>query len=130
MSGFRGQRSGLPPPTGVKIKARHRCVPSIAAGSRPFLSVHPPHGVDVFVEVSAVGTILAETGPARREDEKVALGEAEIPSGAPLRNASKSLRRDSVMPSFFDPNSIVIGMQKASTCVVLPCHAPPHRHIR
>src|SRR5208282_1468528 len=46
----------------------------LAARGLLSLGVHAPHGLNIFVEVSEVGAVLAETGPARGEDEEVALG--------------------------------------------------------
>src|SRR5262249_32806814 len=64
--------------------------------------------------------------PARHGEriQKSSLTQPWNSFGASRRNVSKRWRRDSVMPTFCLPSSMVIGMQNASTCVVLPCQTP------
>src|SRR5947209_7784082 len=119
--GFLAQFIALPPFIGVNVRAPSTTFP-----------LHSPLGVSrsrtyISQTSSTYESKYFPLGPSfpkpARQGESIqasSLTQALNSLGASLRNVSNNLLRDWFIPTFLPPNSMVMGMQKASTCVVFP----------
>src|SRR5260370_37432377 len=115
----------LPPSTGVNVRAPFTTLPIHLPLGVFFSSAYVFHTSSIYLsKYLPLGPSLAKPARQGERSQKSPLTQALNSFGASLRKASKSFRRDSMMPTFLLPSLMVMGMQKASTCVVLPCQVP------